>query len=120
MLLSGQHGWTRNHAGVGYPTDCGETDSGAEPQREASPTMKTLRCVGLDVHKDSIAIAVAEPEGGEPSALGTIPKDTRLLLQKLKGASGLSSVATRRARQATVCIETSTRQEWGASSWRRP
>src|ERR1700693_3351796 len=28
--------------------------------------MKTLRCVGLDVHKDSIAIAVAEPEGGEP------------------------------------------------------
>jgi hypothetical protein len=42
--------------------------------------MKTLRCVGLDVHKDSIAIAVAEPEGGEPSLIGTIPNDTRLLL----------------------------------------
>src|SRR5471032_2793671 len=46
--------------------------------------MKTLRCVGLDVHKESIAIAVAEPEGGEPSLVGTIPNDTRLLLQKLK------------------------------------
>ena len=40
--------------------------------------MKTLRCVGLDVHKDSIAIAVAEPEGGEPSVLCTIPNDTGL------------------------------------------
>lgn len=46
--------------------------------------MKTLRCVGLDVHKDSIAIAVADPEGGEPSLVGTIPNDTRLLLQQLK------------------------------------
>jgi transposase len=46
--------------------------------------MKTLRCVGLDVHKDSIAIAVAEAEGGEPSLVGTIPNDTRLLLKQLK------------------------------------
>jgi transposase len=50
--------------------------------------MKTLRCVGLDVHKESIAIAVAEPEGGEPSLVGTIPNDTRLLLQKLKKLGG--------------------------------
>src|ERR1700694_4543430 len=50
--------------------------------------MKTLRCVGLDVHKDSIAIAVAESEGGEPSLVGTIPNDTRLLLQKLKKLGG--------------------------------
>jgi transposase len=50
--------------------------------------MKTLRCVGLDVHKDSIAIAVAEPEGGEPSLVGTIPNDTRLLLEKLKKLGG--------------------------------
>jgi transposase len=46
--------------------------------------MKTLRCVGLDVHKDSIAIAVAKAEGGEPSLVGTIPNDTRLLLKQLK------------------------------------
>ncbi len=50
--------------------------------------MKTLRSVGLDVHKDSIAIAVAEGEGGEPSLVGTIPNDTRLLLQKLKKLGG--------------------------------
>jgi transposase len=50
--------------------------------------MKTVRCVGLDVHKESIAIAVAEPEGGEPSLVGTIPNDTRLLLQKLKKLGG--------------------------------
>lgn len=35
-----------------------------------------------------IAIAVAEPEGGEPSPVGTIPNDTRLLLQKLKRLGG--------------------------------
>src|SRR5438552_17055780 len=46
--------------------------------------MKTLRCVGLDVHKDSIAVAVAEPEGGEPSLVGTIPNNTRLLLRQLR------------------------------------
>jgi len=50
--------------------------------------MKTVRCVGLDVHKESIAIAVADPEGGEPSLVGTIPNDTRLLLQKLKKLGG--------------------------------
>jgi transposase len=50
--------------------------------------MKTVRCVGLDVHKESIAIAVADPEGGEPSLVGTIPNDTRLLLQKLKRLGG--------------------------------
>lgn len=54
--------------------------------------MKTVRCVGLDVHKDSIAIAVAEPEGGEPSLVGTIPKDTRLLLQRLKKMGGVKKV----------------------------
>src|SRR3954462_12480744 len=54
--------------------------------------MKTVRCVGLDVHKGSIAIAVAEPEGGDPSLVGTIPNDTRLLLQKLKKMGGAKKV----------------------------
>ena len=34
--------------------------------------MKKLRFVGLDVHADTIAVAVAEPEG-EVRSLGTIP-----------------------------------------------
>jgi hypothetical protein len=56
--------------------------------------MKTVRCVGLDVHKDSIAVAVADPEGGAPSRVATILNDTRLLLQKLKKAgSGKKVIA---------------------------
>ena len=31
--------------------------------------------VGLDVHKDSIAVAIAEPNGGEVRSIGTIPND---------------------------------------------
>lgn len=46
--------------------------------------METLRFVGLDVHADSIAIAVAEPGRGEPSALATIPNDTVMLLKRLR------------------------------------
>jgi len=46
--------------------------------------MESVRFVGLDVHADSIAIAVAEPGRGEPSGLATIPNDTVMLLKRLK------------------------------------
>jgi transposase len=46
--------------------------------------MEKVRFVGLDVHKESIAIAVAEGEGGEPMALATIANDTGPLLKRLK------------------------------------
>lgn len=46
--------------------------------------METVRFVGLDVHADSIAIAVAEPGRGEPATLATIPNDTALLLKRLR------------------------------------
>ena len=35
----------------------------------------TIHYVGLDVHKDSIAIGVAEEGGGDPEVLATIPND---------------------------------------------
>jgi transposase len=46
--------------------------------------MEDVRFVGLDVHKDSIAIAVAESGGGEPALLATIPSDVSLLLKRLR------------------------------------
>jgi len=46
--------------------------------------MENVRFVGLDVHANSIAIAVAEPGRGEPGLLATIPNDTVLLLKRLR------------------------------------
>jgi transposase len=46
--------------------------------------MENVRFVGLDVHADSIAIAVAEPGRGEPSGLATIPNDTVMLIKRLR------------------------------------
>ena len=46
--------------------------------------METVRFVGLDVHKESIAIAVAEPGRGDAQVLATISNDTALLLKRLR------------------------------------
>lgn len=46
--------------------------------------MENVRFVGLDVHADSIAIAVAEPGRGEPAILATIPNDVVALLKRLR------------------------------------
>jgi transposase len=47
--------------------------------------MKTVsRFVGLDVHKSSIALAVAEKDGGPPRFLATVANDVPTLLRNLK------------------------------------
>ena len=43
----------------------------AEPHAK-EPVMSKVRFVGLDVHAETIAVAVAEPEG-EVRSLGVIP-----------------------------------------------
>ena len=46
--------------------------------------MEKVRFVGLDVHKASIAIAVADGDGSAPETVATIPNDTSALLKQLK------------------------------------
>jgi len=47
--------------------------------------MSRLRFVGLDVHKDTIVIAVADEGGSEATALATIPHDVPKLIKRLSG-----------------------------------
>jgi transposase len=46
--------------------------------------MENVRFVGLDVHKDTIVIAVAEDDRGNPEVLATIPNETQGLLRQLR------------------------------------
>ena len=53
--------------------------------------MKKVRCIGLDVHADTIAIAVAEPDG-EVRSLGVIPnrpESIRKVVKKLGPTTAL-------------------------------
>ena len=45
--------------------------------------MKKVRCLGLDVHADTIAVAIAEPDG-EVRSLGTIPNREELIRRLIK------------------------------------
>ena len=58
--------------------------------------MSKVRCIGLDVHAETIAVAVAEPEG-DVRSLGVIPnraESIRKLMRKLGPAE-----------QVRVCYE---------------
>lgn len=46
--------------------------------------MSKVRWVGLDVHAETIAVAVAEPDGGEVRTLGTIPNEGTAIKQLVK------------------------------------
>ncbi len=52
------------------------------------------RFVGLDVHADSISIAVADGGGGEPSFLGRIPNDCASLMKQLHRLGPSNSIFT--------------------------
>src|SRR5215207_8549069 len=59
--------------------------------REAGP-MSFVRFVGLDVHKDSITIAVAEGDRA-PDVVATIPHDIPKLLRKLRKLGPIASTS---------------------------
>jgi len=46
--------------------------------------MREIRFIGLDVHKESISIAVAEGDGSPPETVATIPNDLALVLKRLR------------------------------------
>lgn len=46
--------------------------------------MGKLRFVGLDVHKDTVAIGVADEGRGEPADVATVPNDTAQLIKRLR------------------------------------
>jgi transposase len=50
--------------------------------------METVRFVGLDVHKESIALGVADGGGAEPALLGVIPNDTAEVIRRLRKLAG--------------------------------
>src|SRR6266404_7641724 len=66
-----QNGVNRSRcAGVGYIVSRVTTTQ--SHKRKGTGSMKKVRFLGLDVHADTIAVAVAEPDG-EVRSLGIIP-----------------------------------------------
>jgi transposase len=54
--------------------------------------MKGIRFVGLDVHKDTTAVAVAESGWGEPRDLGTIPTTAEAMAKLVRKLGGKGSL----------------------------
>ncbi len=55
----------------------------------------TLQFVGLDVHRDSIAIAVAKPGGQPAEPLATVPDDIVGLIKRLQRLGPVESLRCR-------------------------
>jgi transposase len=89
LLRCHKTGWWANPPeGAGYAAT-------AKRRRRAAAggwPMKKVRFVGLDVHKESIAIAVAESDASAPQLVGESPSDTAHVIKALRklarGAGG--------------------------------
>jgi RNase H-fold protein (predicted Holliday junction resolvase) len=46
--------------------------------------MCKVRFVGLDVHEESITMAVVDQDGSAPQVVAAVPHETRALLKQLK------------------------------------
>jgi hypothetical protein len=82
---------------------------------------RRVRYIGLDVHRATIAVAIAE-EGGSPSSYGTIVNDptaVRKLRTRLGGKDVDCASPTRLGRRATHCIGNSASWASSASWWPR-
>src|SRR5437867_12589531 len=66
-------------------------DLNAEPHAK-EPVMSNVRFIGLDVHAETFAVAVAEPDG-EVRSLGVIPNRSESLRKLVKKARTGPAVA---------------------------
>jgi transposase len=64
----------------------------AQSRKQEAGPMGEIRFVGLDVHKESIAIAVAEQAGGAPQTVATVPHEMRSLLKQLKKLASVGPI----------------------------
>lgn len=52
----------------------------------------TLQFIGLDVHRDSVTIAVARPDGQPAQSLATVPNDIPGLIKRLQQLGPVESL----------------------------
>ncbi len=78
--------------------------------------------VGLDVHKDTISVAIAFPGREQPvfrGVIGNRHSSLRRLIRNLTREARCSVSVTRPAHAATACIVRSSRRVTTAWLWRR-
>src|SRR4051794_5289165 len=71
------------HAIVGYSGGVWPPEQSRHQEDCSMTESTTIRYVGLDVHRDSIAIAVASNDGKPAESLGTVPNDIPGLIKRL-------------------------------------
>lgn len=80
--------------------------------------------VGLDVHKDSIAVAHASGGRSEPpvfvGAIGTRQADLDRLIRRLQGKTPSCASSTKPGRAGMACIAISRARGGPVTWWRRP
>src|SRR5271168_5140647 len=80
------------HAIVGYSERALRSVQSRHREDWSMNESTTLQFVGLDVHRDSIAIAVAKPGGQPAESLATVPNDIGGLIKRLQRLGPVESL----------------------------